>query len=130
MAPGQRFACSSFTNARRNFPTDTDGATRIWLAGGYDSTGVTDSLDGNLLPRRWYANSNTDGNSHSNCYGNSYCNGNGDCHSHSHSYSYSYSYRYRYGYRHRISNGDTTTRSSSYAYTAPSANTTATPITL
>jgi plastocyanin len=30
----------AFTNARRNFPTDTDGTTRIWLAGGYDSTGV------------------------------------------------------------------------------------------
>src|SRR5438477_5521051 len=25
-----------FMNARRNFPTDTDGTTRIWLAGGYD----------------------------------------------------------------------------------------------
>ena len=29
-----------FTTARRNFPTDTDGTSRIWLAGGYDSTGV------------------------------------------------------------------------------------------
>jgi plastocyanin len=29
-----------FVNARRNFPTDTDGTTRIWLSGGYDSTGV------------------------------------------------------------------------------------------
>jgi len=26
----------SFSNARRNFPTDTDGTTRIWLAGGYE----------------------------------------------------------------------------------------------
>jgi hypothetical protein len=34
------------------------------------------------------------------------------------------------GHRHRISNGDTTTRNSSYANTAPSANTAATPITL
>jgi N-acetylneuraminic acid mutarotase len=25
-----------FVNARRNFPTDTDGTTRIWLAGGYE----------------------------------------------------------------------------------------------
>jgi plastocyanin/N-acetylneuraminic acid mutarotase len=25
-----------FTNARRNFPTDTDGTTRIWLSGGYE----------------------------------------------------------------------------------------------
>ena len=30
----------AFTTARRNFPTDTDGTSRIWLAGGYDSTGV------------------------------------------------------------------------------------------
>ena len=29
-----------FVNARRNFPTDTDGTSRIWLAGGYDSTGI------------------------------------------------------------------------------------------
>jgi hypothetical protein len=30
----------AFTTARRNFATDTDGISRIWLAGGYDSTGV------------------------------------------------------------------------------------------
>jgi N-acetylneuraminic acid mutarotase len=30
-----------FNNARRNFPTDTDGASRIWLSGGYDVDGVT-----------------------------------------------------------------------------------------
>src|SRR5206468_241009 len=30
----------AFVTARRNFPTDTDGTTRIWLAGGYDSSGV------------------------------------------------------------------------------------------
>jgi plastocyanin len=30
-----------FSNARRNFPTDTDGTTRIWLSGGYDIDGVT-----------------------------------------------------------------------------------------
>jgi plastocyanin len=29
-----------FVTARRNFPADTDGTTRIWLAGGYDNTGV------------------------------------------------------------------------------------------
>src|SRR6266513_2327087 len=28
-----------FVTARRNFPVDTDGTSRIWLAGGYDSTG-------------------------------------------------------------------------------------------
>ena len=27
----------SFVTARRNFPTDTDGTSHIWLAGGYDS---------------------------------------------------------------------------------------------
>jgi len=34
----------AFANARRNFPTDTDGTTRIWLAGGYDSTGLPTDL--------------------------------------------------------------------------------------
>src|SRR5439155_26496566 len=34
----------AFMNARRNFPTDTNGADDIWLSSGYDSTGVpTDS---------------------------------------------------------------------------------------
>jgi plastocyanin len=32
---------SPFATARRNFPTDTDGTTRIWLAGGYASDGIT-----------------------------------------------------------------------------------------
>jgi N-acetylneuraminic acid mutarotase len=30
-----------FTTARRNFPTDTNGTTHIWLSGGYASDGVT-----------------------------------------------------------------------------------------
>jgi hypothetical protein len=30
----------AFTTARRNFATDTDGTTKIWLAGGYDNSGV------------------------------------------------------------------------------------------
>jgi Kelch motif len=30
----------SFTNARRNFPTDTDGSSSIWLSGGYDVNGT------------------------------------------------------------------------------------------
>src|SRR5262245_16193715 len=29
-----------FVTGRRNFPTDTDSTNRIWLAGGYDATGV------------------------------------------------------------------------------------------
>ena len=31
----------AFTTARRNFPTDTNGTTNIWLAGGYASDNVT-----------------------------------------------------------------------------------------
>ena len=30
-----------FVTARRNFPTDTDGTSHIWLSGGYASDGVT-----------------------------------------------------------------------------------------
>lgn len=29
-----------FATARRNFPADSDGSSRIWLAGGYDSSGT------------------------------------------------------------------------------------------
>src|SRR4029077_18156378 len=29
-----------FMTARRNFPTDTNGTDHIWLAGGYDNTGL------------------------------------------------------------------------------------------
>ena len=34
-----------FATARRNFPTDTDGTTRIWLAGGYAPTAPTASME-------------------------------------------------------------------------------------
>ena len=34
-----------FATARRNFPTDTDGTTRIWLAGGYAPTTPTGSME-------------------------------------------------------------------------------------
>src|SRR5439155_22616251 len=34
-----------FVIARRNFPTDTDGINRIWLAGGYAPTTPTDSME-------------------------------------------------------------------------------------
>jgi plastocyanin/N-acetylneuraminic acid mutarotase len=30
----------AFVTGRRNFPTDSDGTTRIWLTGGYDTTGL------------------------------------------------------------------------------------------
>src|SRR5439155_11042135 len=29
-----------FATARRNFPADSDGSSRIWLAGGYDASGT------------------------------------------------------------------------------------------
>ena len=58
----------AFTTARRNFATDTDGTSRIWLAGGYDSYRRPGGLDGNLLPRRWNANANTYGNGHAETY--------------------------------------------------------------
>src|SRR5262249_28121863 len=35
----------AFVTARRNFPTDTDGTTRIWLAGGYAPAAPTDSTE-------------------------------------------------------------------------------------
>src|SRR5262249_38632248 len=35
----------AFATARRNFPTDTDGTTRIWLAGGYAPAAPTDSTE-------------------------------------------------------------------------------------
>ena len=34
-----------FMTARRNFPTDTDGTCRIWLAGGYAPATPTDSME-------------------------------------------------------------------------------------
>ncbi len=38
-------AGTPFVIARRNFPTDTDGTSRIWLAGGYAPTAPTDSME-------------------------------------------------------------------------------------
>src|SRR5262245_17008168 len=35
----------AFATARRNFPTDTDGTTRIWLAGGYAPSAPTNSME-------------------------------------------------------------------------------------
>src|SRR5437763_9083824 len=34
-----------FTLARRNFPTDTDGSSRVWLAGGYAPTTPTNTME-------------------------------------------------------------------------------------
>ena len=34
-----------FTTARRNFPTDTNGSSRVWLAGGYAPTAPTASME-------------------------------------------------------------------------------------
>ncbi len=35
----------AFVNGRRNFPIETDGTTNIWLAGGYDVSGPTASME-------------------------------------------------------------------------------------
>jgi plastocyanin len=44
--PGQGWGIGpAFATARRNFPTDTDGTTRIWLAGGYAPTTPTASTE-------------------------------------------------------------------------------------
>ena len=45
---GQRVPRFLRSFSRRNFPTDTDGTTRIWLVGGYDGPGVPIASDGNL----------------------------------------------------------------------------------
>ena len=51
----------AFMTARRNFPTDTNGADHIWLSGGYDITGLpTDSTEV-FCQRRWNAYANADG---------------------------------------------------------------------
>ena len=34
-----------FVTARRNFPTDTNGSSRVWLAGGYAPTAPTASME-------------------------------------------------------------------------------------
>ncbi len=34
-----------FVIARRNFPTDTDGGSRVWLAGGYAPTSATNTME-------------------------------------------------------------------------------------
>ena len=122
----------SFNNARRNFPTDTDGTTHIWLSGGYDVDGITplSSMEifcqggGTPTPTPTAtatatatATSNCDGNSHRHIISN----GDGHCH------------RVSIGdcHRHGISipNGDTTTRSPRHANTAPSAHARASSIT-
>ena len=65
-----------FTTARRNFPADTDGSTRIWLAGGYDGTERTSEFDGDLLRRgrdtyaNAYANANANRNANPNANAN------------------------------------------------------------
>src|SRR5206468_10224944 len=39
-----------FTTARRNFPTDTDGALKIWLSGVYASDGITPLISMEIFP--------------------------------------------------------------------------------
>jgi hypothetical protein len=39
-----------FVNARRNFPTDTDGVSRVWLAGGYEPTSPAQDMEIDKFP--------------------------------------------------------------------------------
>src|SRR5512132_3811144 len=75
-----------FVTPRRNFPTDTDGTTRIWLAGGYTTDGfITLSTMEKFCNAG--GNSNSDANTHGdgNCYSDgdsdSDSNRHGNCHS-------------------------------------------------
>ena len=138
-----------FATARRNFPTDTDGTTSIWLAGGYASDGITPlSFDGKVLRRCGIANANSNGNaycnpysyshahSNANRYSNSYAYtySNANCHSNSYAYAHSYANRYSnsYAYTHSNANCDSNSysyahsnancHSNSYAYTHSNAN--------
>ena len=40
-----------FVNARRNFPTDTDGVSRVWLAGGYEPATPAADMEIDALPK-------------------------------------------------------------------------------
>src|SRR5437588_5933637 len=40
-----------FVNARRNFPTDTDGVSRVWLAGGYEPTAAAFDMEIDKFPQ-------------------------------------------------------------------------------
>ena len=117
-----------FVTARRNFPTDTDGTTRIWLAGGYASDGVTplSSMEIFCAGGGGIANSNDNAycnrdsyaNCHANCDRNSYA----YPHSYANGYAYTHSYAYcdsnSYTYTLTYANGD----SNSHAYTDGYAN--------
>ena len=72
----------AFANARRNFPTDTDGTTRIWLAGGYDALAYQQPRQNGSareVARRLQRQRQRNGNS------NGYSHGDSDSNSHSHS---------------------------------------------
>ncbi len=75
----------AFTTARRNFPTDTDGTTRIWLAGGYDSTIAPLNSMEIFCNAGGELHTNTD--SVGNCDSNGDSNSNGDRDRHSYSNS-------------------------------------------
>ena len=86
-----------FVTARRNFPTDTDGANRIWLAGGYAPTTATNSMEIFTLPNA-NANSDSDGHADSDTNGNSNSDTNGNTDSYTNGYTDSYTNGYTDSY--------------------------------
>ena len=82
----------AFMTARRNFPTDSDGTTRIWLAGGYDHCHWRAAeLDGNLLRRRRDAYTYSNSKSYSNASTYTHTYSDWDTHPDSASYTDAYS---------------------------------------
>ena len=79
-----------FVTARRNFPTDTDGTTRIWLAGGYASDGITplSSME-RFCAGGGIAIANSNGNAYCNPYSYSHAHSNANCDSNSYAYTHS-----------------------------------------
>ena len=114
-----------FSNARRNFPTDTDGTTQIWLSGGYDVDGVTPlaSMEifcqggGTPTPTPTATATGTATATQRNSNSNSNSNSHGDCHSDGNSHSHA--------------DGDTNTdavRRKMYSDTAASSDSSASPV--
>jgi len=83
--------------ARRNFPTDTNGTSRIWLSGGYASDGITPLRSMEIFTcaqgsPHANADRDSDGNAHTDS--DAHCDSDGyayaDSYANSHSDSYAY----------------------------------------